>query len=80
MRLKALLVTAALAVASAGTAAANPQTSCDDKTWLARIVCKVQAPATATADKNRDQVKDEDPAKTDGWSFIRALLAPRRDG
>lgn len=42
MRVKALLFAAGLAVATAGTAAANPQDTCDGKAWLSKIVCEAQ--------------------------------------
>lgn len=78
MRLEALLLTAGLAVATAGTAAANPQQdTCADKSWLAEIVCKARHEAAhtkaappATADAA------EDAGDKDAFAFIRALMRP----
>ena len=42
MRLKALLLTAGLAVAAAGPAMANPEDTCKPKPWLAELICKAQ--------------------------------------
>lgn len=67
MRLQALLFAAGLAVASAGTAAANPTSTCEGKTWLAELVCKAQHDAKAESKRERE---------TQTWSLFRMLQRP----
>jgi hypothetical protein len=69
MRLKALLFTAGLAVATAGTAAANSQDTCDGKAWLSKIVCKAQHDAA--------QAQAAPAEETDAFALVRSVLRPR---
>lgn len=75
MRLEALLMAAGLAVATAGTAAANPQNeTCANRSWLAEIVCKAQheaAHSKAATPARSDAADDKD-----AFAFIRALMRP----
>lgn len=77
MRLEALLMMAALAVATAGTAVANPQNdTCADKSWLAEMVCKAQHEAAHTKAATPAKAKAADDDSSDAFAVIRALMRP----
>lgn len=83
MRLEALLMTAGLAVASAGTAAASPADTCTPRTWIAETICKLRH-ETAQAQTSAREVDASpmartataDAARTSAFSFWRALARP----
>lgn len=82
MRIRTLLFTAGLALASASAAAASPAETCTSKTWIGDLMCRATHEAAQARADARPPAEESDATATsagdtrDAWSMVRALLRP----